>query len=219
MAKQTREWMRDRRLLGKALFASLKQQARPNGWRYRDGFLFRELNGWYVDVRNVVWPYEPKTTAELHLKPMAIDPLFWQIVGIPEGQKQPLSFRSFGAWTCHAPKWSEISVDESHSSPGVMASAIFGWAEYQIADIDRSLNLETFIRLLEERSADNFASLICALVLADDIDRATSLCRAAALNQESGGYNTISIGEAGASFKTFADSALEWLNERSTTAH
>lgn len=56
--------------------------------------MFRERVGWFVSVCPLVFIiYEESTKATVSAKPMAIDPIFWGIVGLPENAERALSFR------------------------------------------------------------------------------------------------------------------------------
>lgn len=55
--------------------------------------MFRERVGWFVSVCPLVFIYDESTKATVSAKPMAIDPIFWGIVGLPENAERPLSFR------------------------------------------------------------------------------------------------------------------------------
>jgi hypothetical protein len=97
-----------RRTLAKAVRAASK----GTKWRCSQGCLFQDHGGWFVAVQPRVYIYEPKTKASLSVKPMSIDPIFWDLMGSSSNQSRPLSFRLFGAWTCPAPQLVEMDVPE-----------------------------------------------------------------------------------------------------------
>src|SRR5882762_4101669 len=102
-SKLSREERVARRALCQAVKMQLKQLSKGTGWRFSKYVLFREHGGWFISTRSAVWLSEPKTTADFQIKPMALDPLFWEIVGLQSNNEQPLSFRFLGAWTCSTP--------------------------------------------------------------------------------------------------------------------
>lgn len=98
-----REGQRARRVKGKQLQGALRRSIVGTKWRCFGGILFTDHLGWFVEVVSAVWIPSRRTVARIHVKPMAIDPIFWDIVGLLENNKLPLSFRAIGAWTCSTP--------------------------------------------------------------------------------------------------------------------
>jgi hypothetical protein len=90
---------RYRRELDKAV----REISRGTKWRSTDGRLFRESSGWFVSATPSVHINAEKTDVLIEVKPMTIDPIFWDIVKTPENRKAPLSLRLNGAWVCHPP--------------------------------------------------------------------------------------------------------------------
>src|SRR6185437_12455637 len=92
-----REEAKQRRALDKALGLALRKQAKGTGWRVSQGVLFRALDGWFLSAPTAVWIGRRKTQAEVFCKPMALDPIFWEIVETESNANMPLSFRHQGA--------------------------------------------------------------------------------------------------------------------------
>jgi len=113
MPQSRREYEKARKTLGAAVSAELKRMAPAKGWRFAWGWLFQERDGWFLDVRGGPWVRQDCTTVEFRAKPMALDPLFWEIVKTPENVTEALSFRLFGAWTCQGPAWSEARFQKT----------------------------------------------------------------------------------------------------------
>ena len=108
MAKLTRTESKERRALAKMVVTILKTSARPHKCRVARNRLFKDYNGWFVEVQANISPRHFRTSAATRIKPMELDPIFCDIVGLPENVRLPLSFRAFGAWVCAAPA---ISAD------------------------------------------------------------------------------------------------------------
>jgi hypothetical protein len=77
----------------RALEKAIRAASKGTGWRSAQGCLFREQSGWFVSVHPAVYIFERVTKAMVVAKPMAIDQIFWELVGFPENSTQPLSFR------------------------------------------------------------------------------------------------------------------------------
>jgi hypothetical protein len=137
---------------------------------------------------------------------MAVDPVFWEIVGLPENQQQPLSFRATGAWVLRAPREEHyIALDES--DPELLAEAVVEDATRRVVDlgpISPRAEADTIEAMGDLRS--NFAALeICLRVLDEDLEKAFALCSDRVLH-DSGGFRT---GD-----RTFFDQARDWLLPR-----
>jgi hypothetical protein len=80
--------------------AALRPLLKASGWKKRDNVLFAEVDGFYVEAGVLVQRDKPATRVECAFKPMALDPLLWEISGEQQCLAQPLSFRSYGIGTC-----------------------------------------------------------------------------------------------------------------------
>lgn len=123
---------KERHALGRQLQKSLKERARGTGWGCARGCLFRDHEGWFVEIRPVVAVSSFGTHVRLHVKPMALDPVFWQIVELPENIRLPLSFRASGAWTCHTPPAAEMLLTEAEHQADSLATLVLTWADEQL---------------------------------------------------------------------------------------
>src|SRR5216683_2700624 len=127
MAKLTRTESKERRALAKMVATILKTSARPHKWLVARDSLFKDHNGWFVEVQANISPQHFRTRAATRIKPMALDPIFWDIVGLSENIKLPLSFRAFGAWVCAAPAIFEDEIAEGDGSAKGIADNILEW--------------------------------------------------------------------------------------------
>jgi hypothetical protein len=205
-----------RRVLSKEVSARLRPRASASGWRQSQGWLFRQDGAWFVEARGTVSVGQKRTTVSVHVKPMGIDPIFWDIVGTPDNIHQPLSFRMFGAWTCSTPPWSESEIDESGLDPGGIAASILATASIQLGASRAHRSLSEFLAFLHEHShgpgaRPYLASVVCAHVLAGDLLSARHECIAARDRNLSDGFQ---VGR-----KRFADMAIEWLEAHPPAGH
>ena len=139
----------------------------------------------------------------LFAKPLAIDPLFWRIVGFSENERLPLSFRARGAWVLRSP-FLEHSVSLEVTDPKQLAADIVAWSTLQLTD-RANFSIDALLSKLEQLGArrDHFVALeICLHLLRHDYDRALALCRDGSLI-DSGGFR---VGDS-----TFFDMARDWI--------
>ena len=203
---------KERREKATLLQKTLRRLAVGSSWRFSGGTLFREYAGWFVEVESSVWASARRTTAHLRIKPMAMDPLFWDIVGLPENRKLPLSFRALGAWTCRAPVLKESDFDEVTLGPELLAQKILAWADEQLLDIAK-LGSQDFLNFL--RGAPRgyvgayLAVEVTALMLSGKDQEAYALCEEARKRGDSGGFSVA------AKSVTFVSLATNWLERRS----
>ena len=174
----------------RALEKSLRARVRGTGWKSAYGSIFREEAGWFITASPSVYIFEHVTKAVVSVKPMAIDPIFWDLVGLPENREQPLSFRANGAWSCRPPYFAELSLEE-HGDPDVVGERIFVAATKQLENVTRSYSLERFLSSCREASSVDGAylsSIIPTLVALNRQDEALAICEEACSQGLDGGF-------------------------------
>jgi hypothetical protein len=185
-----------------AFDAHLKLLSRLHGWGFARGSLFREIDGWFVDaLPSLLWGRGAITS--IHAKPMGVDPVFWEIVGLPENQDQPLSFRANGAWVVRAPSGQEhLALDET--DPQNLAEAVVENATGYLANLG-PLSPRAQADAIEAMGdlRIHFASLeVCLRIMDEDWEKALALCINRA-DEDSGGFLTGN--------RTFFDQARDWI--------
>jgi hypothetical protein len=185
----------------------MRAAARCSGWQAAKGVLFCELNGWFLDVRVAVHVDEPRVMATLSAKPMGIDPLFWDITGLRDNNRQPLSFRKWGAFTCWTPPHLEadlVNSDHAHE----IADAAVRWARQASSTFDPADALSVLIdRLTSGRLTGRYpATYACLQILQGRTEEARTYCEAQRLLGETGGFTNVDLEGA-----TFFDAAIRWL--------
>jgi hypothetical protein len=218
MAKLTRTESKERSALAKMVATILKTSARRHKWRVARDSLFKDHNGWFVEVRaNICYfvevqanisPRHFRTRAATRIKPMTLDPIFWDIVGLSENVKLPLSFRAFGAWVCAAPAISEDEIAEGDGSAEGIADNILEWANSQMALPMLSADPKTYVDFLQDRGDGYFASRVAMLCLMGRYEEARGACHSAIAQDLSGGFQQ----SAGDSRVTFPMMAINWLD-------
>lgn len=148
--------------------AETKARFRAARWRFASGSAFQQIGDWFVSVdAHLTW--KTGCVVRAVVKPMSLDPLFWDIVGLPENRKLPLSFRTNGAWVLR-PTFAEAHLGPAESSPEVLAGPAVEWAEVLRARVP-NLTLDDIIGVLDHgRPAigSDRAALVCLRLLATD---------------------------------------------------
>jgi hypothetical protein len=137
---------------------------------------------------------------------MSIDPIFWDLVGLPQNRPAPLSFRHFGAWTCPAPDFAELNVPE-RDAVDLVARELLTMADEQLTGLS-GWTLDKFLQLCREREASDDRYLPCIVTTLIAVGRepeALEVCAAAQESGRNGGF----IAPEG----SFVEMALRWLQQ------
>ena len=204
---------RRRRAFAKTVDAEAKRVAKARGWKFSDGFIFRERVGWFIELPLTAHLDQAVTSARLHTKPIALDPVFWDIVGLPDNVALPLSFRAKGAWTCTSPEIAERVFEDADVEAAAIAERAIGWADEQVSTRAADWTLDGFIDHISKHhryieAGSWLAALTAALIIAGRIEVARHACLAARERGIAGGF---SVGG-----QDFPAMALAWM-ERSDT--
>lgn len=192
----------------KALAKAVRAGAKGSGWRSADGCLFQERAGWFISVSPSVYIFEEITKASISAKPMAIDPIFWDITGLPENRDAPMSFRLNGAWVCRPPDFAEIEIPE-HDDANVVAARLLATADAQLDRVITTWTTRAFLSLCVEKGTDRsgyLPSIVTSLIAMGQDEDALTDCEQAILNGQDGGF----LAPDG----TFAEMARNWLVSR-----
>lgn len=99
----------------KEMQGQLKTAAKGSGWRQSKGVVYRQCGEWFIagHWRNVGADPGQGLCIESMAKPMAIDPMLWDVMELRENNKQPLSFRYWGAFICGNPVLKSKTIDQT----------------------------------------------------------------------------------------------------------
>ena len=204
--KLTRAQVSARYAYRRALEKAVRSASKGSGWQATQGCLFREQSGWFLSICPGVYIDHHRTDVIVTAKPMSIDPIFWDIVGLPENRDLPLSFRMNGAWTCGPPAFAQIEVDECEEVDEV-ARRILEIASQQI-DAVLAWGVNGFLRVCQENGADAYSYLaprVCTLIAMGRQPEALHICVSAQKADETGGFT--------APEGSFVEMAISWLNK------
>jgi hypothetical protein len=210
--KITRAQESARHAYRRALEKAVRTTSKGSGWRSIEGSLFREEAGWFVSVCPSVYIYEQRTRASISAKPMTIDPIFWDMVGLPENNDAPLSFRLNGAWTCRPPHIDEVSIEE-HEDVEAVAGRLLEAANEHLANVVGRWSVEEFLHLCRTSGATDDSYLPCVLSTLVALGReheALDICKSAKERGISGGFHA----PAG----SFTDMATGWISKSMANA-
>jgi len=174
------------------LVRELRQAAKGSGWKIADGLLFRDYHGWFVKILNGPIIYWRETIMYMHIKPMGIDPLFWDLLGMPENRRKSLSFRGLGAWTCRPVEFAYGGIEDGMDAAGT-ARRIVEWADHELEKARADLTTDRFLGRLRaapeqvERGRLT-SSLIMTLLAAGREEEAEQACNEAIERGSSGGF-------------------------------
>jgi len=192
----------------KALSKAVRVVVKGSGWRSAEGCLFQERAGWFVSASPAVHIYEEVTRASLSAKPMSIDPIFWEITGLCDNLRAPLSLRFNGAWVCRAPDFAEVDVAEQ-SDVDATAANLLTIANAQLERVVASWTTETFLSLcieMRDSGAGYLSCLVTTLVAMGREEEALAMCEEAIAKHDMGGF----LAPNG----TFSEMARDWLRAR-----
>lgn len=206
--KITRAQESARHTYRRALETALRTKAKGGFWRSGQGSIYRQKAGWFVSATPSVRIREQVTTVLIGVKPMAVDPIYWDLVGLPEHGELPLSTRLNEEWSCRSTCFAELTLDED-SDAVIVAGRLLDIADEQLDLIQRFYTADLFLaacRSAAEKDDDYLPSVAAALIAIGRRDEALALCeKARAVGRGRG----LSAAKGG-----FSATALTWLRER-----
>ena len=209
--KVSREQARAAKERRKQFQIALKAYARSHGWRYIGGEIFRQDGEWFASALSFP-ASENGEIVHFSLKPMALDPLFWEIVGLPENSKLPLSFRANGAWVLRPPHVESL-IDEINDVSEV-AELIVTWADEKLTESRATRSIERMLHALpepEELDGQLLAVAVCLHILAKDLDAAWTLCEQRQDSRPPGDGGGFLTCNADGTLSSFIDQARNWI--------
>lgn len=200
MTKEERAARKDyRKAFAKALTAS----AKSNGFQTARGCLYQVRDEWFVAAGIALYPDRSSTRLVAHIKPMAIDPIFWDAMALGDEWRRPLWKRHLGL-AVRDPPFADILVEDGNQA-GDTTAEILKQAEAWASSAS-SLSLEDYLsrcRSAEKRPFQYFAAVATTLVAMSRRDEGLELCRAAIAAGNGGGYR--------ANKRSFADRLAELI--------
>ena len=193
------------------LFTELTPLLKKSNWKKKSCAFFGKSGAFYQDVFVSVHRNTFLTRAELRFKPMALDPILWEIMGIPENMDMPLSFRTWGAFTCSALPIYEAQLEESGNSAREVAGKLVDLCNNRAMFYQERLASASFSQLIAEHPNQTergayAETLVSSLINDGDLDLAYHTANAYASGELASCATFTSGG------KSFHQLALEWLD-------
>jgi len=125
------------------------------GWNTSRGFTYR-TSGPYIYWFSMLRPRRDVLTGRLHTKPLELDPVFWDIVGLTELRSKREQFRVSGSFTLPMP--AIATFDQPFDDDDASDAAAKAAAELHLAFSEQSNRLQSladFEQILESQLVTN----------------------------------------------------------------
>jgi hypothetical protein len=202
-----RDFTKSRHAQRRDLFKACRTVTKGTKWRSSQGVLFAERGGWFLAAHEMTKVHVAQTFVRLCVKPMAIDPIFWDLVGEPQLRDQALSFRYFGALSAPCLIIGEFEISEEGGAAEI-AARMLALVDAKLAEIAERWTVDDFLDGI--RNAINpgrhFASTVTALLASGREQDALILCTEAMERRAAGGF----VSKRG----SFPENAVAWIRER-----
>ena len=201
---------RERLNFERALLLELKSGLKGSPWKLKSCALYKANGALYQDIFLSVHKNAAVTMGVHRIKPMGLDPLLWEILGIPENVDEPLSFRTWGAFTCAGLPIAEVALESAGNSAQAVAEATRSLCGSADVRAEQQLQAAPFSLLVAahpdhvERGAYS-VTLVTSLIAEGSLELAAREAHAYASATKQSCANLSSEG------KSFHELALRWL--------
>lgn len=121
-------------------------------WKFKSNFAYKEINDFFFFVMVIVSSKTSNITATLSFKPMRVDEIFWEIVGLTENKKMPLSFRGDGAFTLPKIMIEGYRIPISEEKIIADINQIIKQIDDTLSEIIKKVNtIDAFIKYIENK--------------------------------------------------------------------
>lgn len=170
-----------RRAWSKAVEGSaLRDAARGSGWRKLQNSLCCVRDGWFVEATVSVYQEPWSVRWELSAKPVAIDAVFWEIVGVDFGPRASVTRHASASLCCAPLPALSTSRAPGEATPEEVSAEFLRWAESAgkrlVGDWGDRCFSELVAAHVNQRERGVYAeSLLCALITEGQVARAAAL--------------------------------------------
>lgn len=206
---------KQRRILEKECNTLLRSVAKGSGWKKASDFVFCSDSGFFFQASLSVYLNANRALASFTAKPMLIDPILWDILGILENTSGPMSLRGNGAFLCSTPNFYEAEIENPDSTSNTIVDSFINFAKTSKDQfLDEYANI-SFSQLISkdpnhiERGAYAM-TLVASLIYEANYEQALDI----ALGHSTGKLSSCEkISSKGQSFHVLA---VSWLSARKT---
>lgn len=159
----------------------IKQIAKANDWKFNGWFAYKEMNDFFYQANFYTSGIDNSLIGSLQFKPLIIDEVFWEIVGLEDNKKMPLSFRGNGSFVIRSKSIFNFSQKVISESLSTDINKLFNRINNQIETLQCTVtDLESFVKYLEQNqdSEDGWLDsdlIIMASIIQKKYDKALSL--------------------------------------------
>lgn len=205
----------ERRSFEKAVLKAIPSNLKGTGWKKAKNAIFCESGGFYIDVVLSVHLNATTTVAEMAAKPMSLDRVYWKVTDLNYNSAEPLSFRTWGAFTCPGLPVAEKAFADGELSANELAALVIDWANAQRTATLSDITEQSFSELVAqhpnqvERGA-YAVSYVTSLIDEGDLDMARKI---AASYSDGSAKSVCSHTHLG---KDFHEIAAQWIDSGET---
>lgn|SRR5690242_11309674 len=205
-----REFTKMRHAQRRDLVRACQAAVKGSSWRSNKGTLFAHRSRWLVGVTEMTNVTCEQTKARIAVKPMANDPIYWDIIGHPELRDESLSFRLFG-WMTTSSLILEEPVISERGGTSAIAKRMLDIGDCKLSEIASDWTAEEFLAGLGDPISPDkkFITRVVTLLAERRYDDALQLCEASAARGESGGFVSSIKG-------TFNEMTAHWIEAHRT---
>ena len=206
-----------RRKLKRDALRTIYAELKRNGWKKIQNVFFQKFGNWFWTLTVNTYLNDEKTTLSLDVKPIEIDSLLWEILGIPENQNEPLSFRAKGAFTCSSLPVASLTIDDANMSADSIGQKTNLWLSENFEKYCDSVSGASFSSQVKNHQNQidrgSYAiTLVISLILESKLEQAMEYSEKYERGELESVFDLRSDG------KSFHYHAMQWLKNNQSTA-
>jgi len=186
----------------------IKQEAKSFGWKFKSFFTYKSAKDFFYDVTFYTSGNANLISGSLSFKPLIVDEIFWDIIGLSDNRKMPLSLRGNGAFVVSSKDVFDFKLKVDPYNLKSDIDSLFDRINIKVGDLQSTItNLDSFVSFIEQHPSKrsewfDVDMLIVAFIVQNKYDKALSLLDYAKKNR---GMCNWSFGD-----KDFYDLAIEY---------
>lgn len=212
MTQSKRTYRKERSLFEADQLKALKNEIKGSGWRIKQNIAFIELDGLLIQANIGVNKLKQQTRVTLAIKPMSLDPTYWNIVGLEDNNSAPLSFRAWGVFVCSSLPVNERVLEDQAGCPATLAEQIFAYMAESLENRERLFSFRSFSSIVSVhpqyiKNGAHAISLVVSLIDEQKFAQANTLANKYVTKELTSCNNHNHLG------KDFHELAMQWLQD------
>jgi flagellar biosynthesis chaperone FliJ len=150
----------------KLFYTTIKAESKHLSWKFKSYFVFKLVDNFFYESNFYFDPKANRIWGWLAFKPYSVDDLFWEIAGMSENKKMPLSFRAEAAFkvTSHTIFEFDTIIDKFEKLEDEI-KLLFSKIENEILNnATKVSSLEQYVELLDNQDKDESVAILTALL-------------------------------------------------------